>query len=57
MRNANKLSKEDRKGIALRNCVLVVVNPGTWLALVQARAKKRQRLMRKTDPPGGPYAK
>jgi hypothetical protein len=28
-----------------------VVNPGTWLALVQARAKTDERLMRKTNPP------
>jgi hypothetical protein len=43
--------KRIRKGITLRRCVLVVENPGTWRALVQAKAKTGERLMRKTNPP------
>jgi hypothetical protein len=46
-----------QKGIALRSCVLIVESPGTWFALVQARARTGEKLMRKTNPPGSPCSK
>jgi hypothetical protein len=50
MRNAKNSQKRIRKGIALRSCVSVVVNLGTWLVLV-ARANTGEPRMRKTNSP------